>query len=131
MTDDDKMPLTDDQIIAEAERLALAEWRATYGRTPFPRLVARHALRLAAQPKQDPQLVKAMDLADELFWNATGQKCDAVARMAPIIMSHYPGPDAEAVQWARFENSGNPLVMGSVSHQAAADYILKMAGETA
>lgn len=41
--------MTADQIIAEAEKLALAEWTSSYGRTPFPRLAARHAADLSKQ----------------------------------------------------------------------------------
>lgn len=125
------MTMTEDQIIAEAEALAMQEQGGiTLGYTvTFARHY--HALKTAqaTQPEQDPALVKAMAVWDA----ASGAYCmggkggkdrwrEAAARK---IMDAYPAPSAELLQWARETLQGPCRAV----EQRLAIYILTMAGE--
>ena len=116
--------MKEDQIIAEAKRLANAEMLSNDAN--FAEAVARHALRLATQPEQDPALVKAMAVWDEAR-EAWAQNDFNHETAALKIMDAYPAPSAEAVQWARLTISYTQRDNGR-GHRIAA-YILTMAGE--
>ncbi len=120
-----KMTKTEDQIIAEAVRLAVAEGHRTLKEQRES--VARHAIRLATQPEQDPALVKAMGVFSEarIAWHCTTTvDCQDKQAAAREIMEHYPAPPPEALGWARMS-----LKNQYSWARAAAAYILAMAGE--
>ena len=117
------MTKTEDQIIAEAKRLAYAEKiHETGGELAVA--VARHALRLATQPEQDPGLVKAMAVWDEAreAWAMNDFNHETAAFK---IMDAYPAPSAELIDWA----IGALSTPNTFAEQRdAARYILTMAG---
>ena len=70
------MTKTVDQIIAEAKRLAVAEGNPFMREDfYFAEAVARHALRLATQPEQDPTRITALEAENERMKAALGEIC--------------------------------------------------------
>ena len=123
------MTKTVDQIIAEAKRLAVAEGNPFMREDfYFAEAVARHAIRLATQPEEDPALVKAKAAWDEAYvaWRNDASSSDNETA-ARIIMKHYHPPELPAVEWARYVLSGPSLRRDRVL--IAARFILTMAGE--
>ena len=119
------MTMTEDQIIAEAKRLAVAEGNPFMREDfYFAEAVARHALRLATQPEQDPALVKAMAVWDEAR-EAWAQNDFNHETAALKIMDAYPAPPQTAVEWAKQK----PLNTFPHDLDGLRDYILTMAGE--
>ena len=84
------MTMTEDQIIAEAKRLAKGSTHA-FTLDTYAEAVARHALRLAEEPEQDPALVKATAVFDEAItaWTLNDFNYEAAARK---IKDAYPVP---------------------------------------
>ena len=120
-----KMTKTEDQIIAEAKRLAVAEGNPFMREDfYFAEAVARHAIRLATQPEQDPALVKAMAVWDEAR-EAWAQNDFNHETAALKIMDAYPAPPQTAVEWAKQK----PLNTFPHDLDGLRDYILTMAGE--
>ena len=119
-----KMTKTEDQIIAEAVRLTEADVRWTSRSDAYVASVARHALRLATQPEQDPALVKAMAVWDEAreAWEQNDFNHETAALK---IMDAYPAPPQTAVEWAKQK----PLNTFPHDLDGLRDYILTMAGE--
>ena len=118
------MTKTEDQIIAEAKRLAVAEGNPFMREDfYFAEAVARHAIRLATQPEQDPALVKAMAVWDEAR-EAWAQNDFNHETAALKIMDAYPAPSPWVVDWAK-----GSLLLPCVQAQAVARFILTMAGE--
>mgnify|MGYP003412426022 FL=1 len=116
--------MTEDQIIAEAVRLTDAEGHRTLKEQQES--VARHAIRLATQPEQDPALVKAMAVWDEAR-EAWAQNDFNHETAALKIMDAYHAPELPAVEWARYVLSDPSLYRERVL--IAARFILTMAGE--
>ena len=116
------MTMTEDQIIAEAVRLTDAEGHRTLKEQQES--VARHAIRLATQPEQDPALVKAMAVWDEAM-EAWAQNDFNHETAALKIMDAYPAPPQTAVEWAKQK----PLNTFPHDLDGLRDYILTMAGE--
>ena len=117
------MTMTEDQIIAEAVRLTEADVRWTSRSDAYVASVARHAIRLATQPEQDPALVKAMAVWDEAR-EAWAQNDFNHETAALKIMDAYPAPSPWVVDWAK-----GSLLLPCVQAQAVARFILTMAGE--
>ena len=118
------MTMTEDQIIAEAVRLTEADVRWTSRSDAYVASVARHAIRLATQPEQDPALVKAMAVWDEAR-EAWAQNDFNHETAALKIMDAYPAPPQTAVEWAKQK----PLNTFPHDLDGLRDYILTMAGE--